>query len=147
MPGSNPPEMFLGKGVLKICSKFTGEHPCRSAISIKLQSTFIKTALQHGVFSCTLFPMNTSGRLLLNIIGITTQKMFWRPIESKETSLVATNVTEKEHQWIFQFLTGRWFNTAQKKWRFLLRNSIVKQPVSVPRLNPPRRVPRWKTGP
>ena len=24
------------EGVLKICSKFTGEHPCRSAISIKL---------------------------------------------------------------------------------------------------------------
>ena len=22
------PEVFLGKGVLKICSKFTGEHPC-----------------------------------------------------------------------------------------------------------------------
>ena len=30
------PEVFLGKGVLKICSKCTGEHPCRSAISIKL---------------------------------------------------------------------------------------------------------------
>ena len=30
-----PPEVFLGKGVLKICSKFTGEHPCPSAISIK----------------------------------------------------------------------------------------------------------------
>ena len=30
------PEVFLRKGVLKICSKFTGEHPCRSAISIKL---------------------------------------------------------------------------------------------------------------
>ena len=28
--------MFLGKGVLKIWSKFTGEQPCRSAISIKL---------------------------------------------------------------------------------------------------------------
>ena len=28
--------MFIGKGVLKICSKFTGEHPCRSLISIKL---------------------------------------------------------------------------------------------------------------
>ena len=26
--------MFLGKGVLKICRKFTGERPCRSAISI-----------------------------------------------------------------------------------------------------------------
>ena len=34
----NHPEMFLGKGVLKICSKFTGENLCRSAISIKLQS-------------------------------------------------------------------------------------------------------------
>ena len=30
--------MFLVKGVLKICSKFTGEHPCRSVILIKLQS-------------------------------------------------------------------------------------------------------------
>ena len=28
--------MFLGKAVLKICSKFTGEQPCWSAISIKL---------------------------------------------------------------------------------------------------------------
>ena len=39
--------MFLGKGVLKIFSKFTGEHPCRSAISIKLQSNFIKITLRH----------------------------------------------------------------------------------------------------
>ena len=30
--------MFLGKGGMKICSKFTGEHPCRSVISIKLLS-------------------------------------------------------------------------------------------------------------
>ena len=33
---SSCPEMFLRKGVLKICSKFTGEHSCRSVISIKL---------------------------------------------------------------------------------------------------------------
>ena len=33
---SSHPEVFLRKGVLKICSKFTGEHPCRSVISIKL---------------------------------------------------------------------------------------------------------------
>ena len=33
---SSPPELFLGKGVLKIYSKFTAEHPCPSAISIKL---------------------------------------------------------------------------------------------------------------
>ena len=31
--------MFLGKGVLKICSIFTREHPCRSVISIKLTSS------------------------------------------------------------------------------------------------------------
>ena len=36
------------RGVLKICSKFTGGHPCRSAISIKLQSNFIKIALGMG---------------------------------------------------------------------------------------------------
>ena len=29
---SIPPEVFLEKGVLKICSKFKGEHPCRSVI-------------------------------------------------------------------------------------------------------------------
>ena len=38
---SSYPEVFLRKGVLKICSKFTGEHPYRSAISIKLQSNFV----------------------------------------------------------------------------------------------------------
>ena len=30
------PEVFLEKGALKICSKFTGEHPCRNVITIKL---------------------------------------------------------------------------------------------------------------
>ena len=34
---SSRPEVFSGEGVLKICSKFTGEHPYRSAISVKLQ--------------------------------------------------------------------------------------------------------------
>ena len=34
--GSSRPEVFLEKGVLKICSKFTGKHPCWSAISIRL---------------------------------------------------------------------------------------------------------------
>ena len=31
------PEVFLKKGVLKICSKFTGEHPCQSVLSIELR--------------------------------------------------------------------------------------------------------------
>ena len=33
---SSRPEVFSGKGFLKICSKFTGEHSCRSVISINL---------------------------------------------------------------------------------------------------------------
>ena len=67
--------MFLEKSVLKICSKFIGEHPCRSAISIKLQSNFIKITLRHECSPVSLlhifrtpFPKNTSGRLLLKIL-------------------------------------------------------------------------------
>ena len=45
---SSRPEVFLENNVLKICSKFSGEHPCQSAISVKLQSNFIEIVLQHG---------------------------------------------------------------------------------------------------
>ena len=44
---SSHAEVFLRKGVLKICSKFTGEHPCRSAISIKLRCNCIIITLPH----------------------------------------------------------------------------------------------------
>ena len=42
--------MFLGKGVRKICSNFTGEHPCRRVISIK----FIEITLLHGCYPANL---------------------------------------------------------------------------------------------
>ena len=42
---SSHPEVFLGEGALKICSKVTGQHPCQSVISIKLQSNFIEFTL------------------------------------------------------------------------------------------------------
>ena len=45
---SGPPEVFLGKIVLEICSKFTRELPYRKVISVKLQSNFIKITLWHG---------------------------------------------------------------------------------------------------
>ena len=41
---SEPSKAFLGKGVLNICSKFTGEHPCQSKSSINCTSAW--------VFSC-----------------------------------------------------------------------------------------------
>ena len=55
-------------------SKFTGEHPFRSMISIKLQSNFIYITIRYGcspvnwlhVFRIP-FPENTSGGLLLNM--------------------------------------------------------------------------------
>ena len=69
---SNHPEVFLRKGVLKICNKFTTEHPCWSLVSIKLQRNFIEIALRHGCSPVNLlhifgtpFPRNTSGWLLL----------------------------------------------------------------------------------
>ena len=68
---SNHPEVFLEKSVLKICNKFAGEHPCQSAISIKLQSNFIEIILPHRCsvnllhISRTPFPKNTSEGLLL----------------------------------------------------------------------------------
>ena len=70
-----PSRGVLRKGVLKIFSKFTGEHPCQSVISIKLQSNFIEIALLHGCSPVNLqhffrapFYKNTYGRLLLFVV-------------------------------------------------------------------------------
>ena len=60
------------RGVLKICSKVTLEHPCRSVISMKLLINFIEITLRYGrslvnlqhIF-WTSFPCNTSEGLLL----------------------------------------------------------------------------------
>ena len=71
---SSPPEVFLGKGAPKICSKFTREHPCQSVISIRLLSNFIEIAVLHGFFLVNLLHIfrtpsykNTYGRILLNV--------------------------------------------------------------------------------
>ena len=71
-------EVFLGKGILKICCKFTKERSCRNAISIKLLCNFIEITLRHGcspvnllhIFRTT-FSRNTSGWLLLDILTAT----------------------------------------------------------------------------
>ena len=66
-----PLEVFLWKGVLKMCSKFTGEHPRRSVISIKFQSNFIEITLWHGYSPVNLlhifrtpFPKDTSASVV-----------------------------------------------------------------------------------
>ena len=68
--------VFLGIGFPKICNKFTGEHPCWSAISKTFKRRFIALTLQHECSPVDLlyifrtpFPKNTSGRLFL-LIGL-----------------------------------------------------------------------------
>ena len=51
---SSAPEVFLGKGVLNVCSKSTGEHPWEIVISIKLLCNFIEFALRHRCFLVNL---------------------------------------------------------------------------------------------
>ena len=65
-------EVFLGKGVPEICSKFVGKNQCQDVILIKLFCNFIEILLRHGcplvnllhIFK-TPFAKSTSGRLLL----------------------------------------------------------------------------------
>ena len=90
---SSRSEVFLGKAVLKICSKFTGEHPYRSVISIKLQSNFMEITIRQSNFieiilwyGCspvnllyifrTRFLKNTSGWLLLKTTAFACLTLF-----------------------------------------------------------------------
>ena len=54
MSRNSHPDLFLAKVVLKICSKFTGEHSCQSVISIKLLCNFTEITLWHGCSSVNL---------------------------------------------------------------------------------------------
>ena len=71
-PHKRKGKVILGKGVLKIYSKYTRENPCRSEMSIKLLCNFTEITLWHGcslknllhIFR-TLFSKNTTGGLLL----------------------------------------------------------------------------------
>ena len=73
-----PPEVFLGNGALKICSKFSGEHPSQSVISINIEIT-----LRHGCFPVHFmnifriaFYGNTYGGPLLKIFRIISFQTF-----------------------------------------------------------------------
>ena len=73
------------------------ENPCRSAISIKLQSNFIEITIRHG---CSLvnfmrifrtpFPRNTSGRLLLKFCTFSS----WYPKDFKDLFIILYNSSE-----------------------------------------------------
>ena len=70
---SSSPEVFLWKGVLEISSKFTGYHPCRSVILLKLLSNFIEIVLQYG---CSLVSLlHILEHLVTKIPG---EDYFWK---------------------------------------------------------------------
>ena len=70
---NSSPNVFLKKSVLRICSKFPGEHPCRNTISLKLLSNFFEITPRHGCSPVNLIPIfrtpfykNTYRELLLS---------------------------------------------------------------------------------
>ena len=73
---SRPPEVFLRKGVLKICSKFTGEH----LIEITLRHGCSPVNLQH-IFRIP-FHKSTSGRLLLKDTQMIRENTFSKQIRN-----------------------------------------------------------------
>ena len=79
---SSHPEVLLGKGVLKICSKFTGEHPCRS--------NFIEITLRHGCY-----PVNVLHTFRIPFIE-------WLFLIFTSWSSDPSRATNKPHFWNFE---------------------------------------------
>ena len=76
---SSPSEVFLGKGVLKMCSKFTGEQPCWSAISKKLAASKFNEIWK--TFHITLHNLTPLIRNQINLFIILIIKSFVRKKE------------------------------------------------------------------
>ena len=101
--------MFLGKSVLKICSKYTREHPFQSVISIKMLCNFIEITLSHGCSPVNLlhnfkisFQKNTYVDLLLILpflmkYSISSHHFFH--VRSWKTSYVNTTTLYRSIDW------------------------------------------------
>ena len=78
------PEVLLGKDLLKICSKFAGEQPCRSVMSIKLlcirellwvRKKYCPVSIQMHLTFVNVILLNRTGMISVNniLIGIHTK--------------------------------------------------------------------------
>ena len=109
-PQKQPSRGVLRKRFLKICSKFTEEHPRRSGIWTKLLCTFIEITLRHGCspvnllhFFRTPFPKNVSWGLLLDPSRYMNrkhkqtwnQKSIGTPVSSRHVEKYPQNSQEK----------------------------------------------------
>ena len=102
----------LKKSVLKICSKFTGEHPYQSVISIKLLFNFIEIALRHKCSPVNLlhifktpFSRNTFGWLLLYNIDLHLANR-----DQHNTLENQTNIQQQKNK-IWTILTQHWLKS------------------------------------
>ena len=134
---SSHPEVFLEKGVLKICSKFTGKRPCQSAVSIKFLCKFIAIALWHWCSPVNLlhifrtpFLKNTSGRLFLETFVTYFIWKYWMPVCTFRTfsslssslfySLLLSSAKPPALIWSFSFI-----KSAKMKYLWKISMSIV----------------------
>ena len=114
---SSHPKMCLGKSVLKIGSKFTRDHPCRSVILIKMQSNVIGITLRHGCSPVNLlhifripFLKNTSVWLFLILVA-------WNTVNTLFCTL-----------WQFYFLCQTYVcNSAISKRKKILKRKLVEK--------------------
>ena len=104
---------FIVTKLLLIC-QFTGEHPCRSAISIKLLCNFIEIALRDGHTPVNLlhifrtpFQQNPSEWLLLSVYRTLTSNQ-WRLIIAFVMFVVSTYVFLNSFQPTGLFLYPLW---------------------------------------
>ena len=134
---SGHPEVFLEKGVLKICSKFTGKHPCWSVILVKLQSSFIKIRFQYGSSPVHLlhifrisFTKNTSGRLPLGI-AVWRAKLLSHFLHLSLVLLVYTTIS-------LLFPPNQWIGFSQPTANFFVlsfRNNVIQHLEQVDKTN------------
>ena len=121
---SSHPEVFFRKAVLKICSKFTEENPCRSVISI----TLLENTFRHGCSPVNLlhisripFPKNTSGRPLLYLATwLVSVTSFPRGKIDPTTLLFHSRWHWLKYSNEIRSLHYVWYNP----WQFLIRANV-----------------------
>ena len=141
---SSHPEMFLRKGVLKICSKFTGEHTSRSVISIQLLRDLTEIALRHECSPANLlhifrthFSKNTSGRLFLEFIeGVLEKKKIWMNLRRSyvnRTKYFTFSLLVPLKSWNYQItmtykffanINGSEWETTKRLWQRRISNPL-----------------------
>ena len=120
--------VFFRKSVLKMCSKFTGEHLCWSVIWIKLLCNFIEITLQHRCSPVKMlhifrkfFLKNTSEGLLLEKVS---QVIQLRIIKKRKDLSETESLVKYFLKILSKYLTDPTFPLLS--WNSLRKNSFSK---------------------